>query len=154
MVRWRLTLPENAVIAAPEAVTAPAAATDAAAASVRKAELMADKAFRGKYLENDPAARAEMSALNRAIVGPDPVAAPVGEDVLDRAREMGVSDGVIEQIKAGEPVSQFEHDAVLRWKTAHMKDPEFLRKFFDGDYDARQKMFLANVTLSLPIKQG
>jgi hypothetical protein len=43
---------------------------------------------------------------------------------------------------------------VLRWKTSHMKDPEFLRKYFDGDYEARKRMFLANVTLSLPIKQA
>jgi hypothetical protein len=90
--------------------------------------------------------------LNRAIVGPEPAAPPVGPDVLEHAREMGVSEEVVKQIEAGQPVSQFEHEAVLRWRTAHMRDPQFLRKFFDGDYEARKQMFLANVTLSLPVR--
>jgi hypothetical protein len=149
-------LPENAITTGTDAaqVTAPAVPTDQAAASARKAELMANPDWRGKYLENDPAARAEMSAINRIIVGADPVAAPVDAHVLEHAREMGVSEDVVKQIEKGEPVSQFEYDAVLRWKTAHMKDPAFLRKFFDGDYEARKQVFLANVTLSLPIRQS
>jgi hypothetical protein len=149
-------LPENSVVPAADAapLTAPAVPTDAPAASARKAELLANPQWRGKFLENDPAARAEMSALNRVIVGPDPAAAPIEPHVLEHAREMGVSEEVVKQIEAGQPVSQFEHDTVLRWKTSHMKDPEFLRKYFDGDYEARKRMFLANVTLSLPIKQA
>jgi hypothetical protein len=142
----------------PGADTAPIAAPEAPAnveaATARKAELLANETFRAKFLDNDPAARAEMSAINRILVGPDPAAAPVGADVLDHAREMGVSEDVVKQIAEGQPVSQFEYDAVLRWKTSHMKDPEFLRKFFDGDYEARKQIFLANVTLSLPIRQA
>jgi hypothetical protein len=153
-------LPESAITTgatdAPStaAPAAPAVPAGHAAATARKAELLGNAEWRGKFLENDPACRAEMSALNRAIVGPDPAAAPVDEHVLEHARSMGVSDAVVEQIKKGEPVSQYEHDMVQRWKDSHMRDAAFLRKFFDGDYEARQKMFLANVTLSLPIKQA
>lgn len=143
----------NAVTPGADTATiAPSVPTDQAGASVRKAELLANPDWRGKFLNNDETARAEMSALNRVLVGPDPAAAPIDARVLEHAREMGVSEDVVKQIEAGQPVSQFEYDAVLRWKTAHMKDPEFLRKFFDGDYEARKQMFLANVTLSLPIK--
>jgi hypothetical protein len=147
-------VPDNSILPGADAapITAPAVPADAAAASVRKAELLSNADWRGKFLENDPAARAEMSSLNRVLVGPDPAAAPVDPHVLEHAREMGVSEEVVKQIEEGQPVSQFEHDAVLRWRTAHMRDPQFLRKFFDNDYEARKQMFLANVTLSLPVR--
>jgi hypothetical protein len=146
----------NAITPAADAapIVAPEVPTDATAAAARKSALLADPAYRSKFLENDPAARAEMSALHRVIIGPDPAAAPIDQHVLDHAREIGVSEEVVNQIKEGQPVTQFERDAVMRWKTSHMKDPEFLRKYFDGDYEARKQMFLANVTLSLPIKQA
>ncbi|WP_213740945.1 hypothetical protein [Bradyrhizobium sp. dw_411] len=140
---------------------APAVPADVAAASVRKAELMANPEWRGKYLENDATARAEMTALHQVILGTNPDAGPIdphaqehSSDVLEHAREMGVSEEVVQQIKEGKPVSQFEHDSVQRWKNSHMKDPAFLSKFFDGDFEARKQVFLANVTLSLPIKQA
>jgi hypothetical protein len=150
-------LPETAITpgaSEPGSSAAPAVPTDQAGASSRKSDLLANPEWRSKFLENDPAARAEMSAINRVLVGPGPAEAPVEALVLDHAREIGVSEAVVEQIQKGEPISQFEHDTVSRWKAAHLKDPAFLRKYFDGDYDARQKMFLANVTLSLPIKQA
>jgi hypothetical protein len=144
-------LPENA---SPASV-APVVPTDPAAASARKAELLANPEFRGKFLENDAAARAEMSALNGVIVGPTPAdTEPVNPAIIERAREMGVSDDVVAQIEARTPVSQEEYDKVLRWKNGKLKDPAFLRKYLDGDYDARQQMFLSSVVLSSPIKKA
>jgi hypothetical protein len=148
--------PENATITGgPDAsqVTAPAAPADQAAASARKAELLASADFRGRFLENDPAARAEMTAINSVLVGPERQEA-IDPSQLEHARGLGIREEIVQQLATRMPIPQSEHDTVARWKAGHMKDPAFLRKYFDGDYEARQQMTIANIVLMSPIKQA
>lgn len=123
------------------------------AAIGRKAELMADPAWRDRYIKGDGPERVEMQALNAKIAGPRPVTEPVDPDIIEHVRSAGVSDEVVKQVETRRPISQEEYDMVARWKTAHLKDPAWRQKYFDGDYEARKQMMLANITLSSPIKE-
>jgi hypothetical protein len=67
-------------------------------------------------------------------------------------REVGVSEEVIEQTLKGHQVSEQEYKLVQAWKARHMKDPEFVKRFLNGDTEARQKMTLADIVLSGGIK--
>jgi hypothetical protein len=128
---------------------------DAAGAQARKSELMANPEWRGKFLENDQAARTEMSALNRVIVGEtSPQPDPVDPSQIEYARSLGIKDDVIAQLENKTPISQAEHDAVARLKAGLLKDQAFLKKLANGDYEARQKMTMANIALLSPIKQA
>jgi hypothetical protein len=146
--------PENAITTGADAapITAPAVPANAAAASVRKAELLANAEWRGKYLENDPATRAEMTAINSVLVGPERQE-DIDPSQLEHVRSLGIREEIVQQLANRMPIPQSEHDAVARWKAGHMKDPAFLRKYFDGDYEARQQMTIANIVLMSPIKQ-
>jgi hypothetical protein len=150
-------LPENAITTgATDAASTAAPATPAvpaghAAATARKAELLGNAEWRGKFLENDPACRAEMTAINTLLAGPAPQEThdPIE---IEHARSLGIREEIVQQLATRMPIPQSEHDAVARWKAGHLKDPAWLRKYFDGDYEARQQMTIANIVLLCPIK--
>lgn len=141
--------------APPGAAPAPPPPTDVAGAQSRKAELMADSAWRDRYFAGNVEARSEMASLNATIVavassnGPDAVVTAFS---VERGRELGLSDAVLDQVKNQPPVSQQEYEAVARHKRELLSDKSFVEKLSGGDYDARRKMFLANLVLSSPIK--
>jgi hypothetical protein len=138
---------------------APAAPpTDVGAAQVRKQSLMNSPEWAEKYLAGYPEARSEMAALNAAIVagsassdGPDAMVAAFS---VERARELGVSDAVLDQVANRPPVSQQEYELASRHKRSLLSDRAFVEKLNAGDYDARKKMFLANLILSSPINSA
>jgi hypothetical protein len=144
--------PENATGVA-DASSTSAVPIDQAAASARKAELLANPEWRGKFLENDPAAHTEMSAINSVLVGPAPQET-LDPSQIEHARALVIREDIVQQLATRMPIPQSEHDAVARWKAGHLKDPAFLRKYFDGDYEARQQMTIANIVLLCPIKQA
>jgi hypothetical protein len=128
----------------------PAVPADAAGAQVRRAELLANPEWRGKYLDSDPAARAEMHAINSVIVGSPPQEA-VDPSQIEYARSLGIKDDVIGQLENKTPISQAEHDEIARWKASHLKDHAFLKKLADGDHESRRLMTTANIALLSPI---
>jgi hypothetical protein len=67
-------------------------------------------------------------------------------------REVGVKEEIIKQALEGHQVDEPEYKLVEAWKTRHMKDPEFVKKYLNGDVEAREKMTLANIVLSGGIK--
>jgi hypothetical protein len=145
--------PENAITTGTDArpITAPAVPTGPAEASARKAELLSNADWRGKYLENDPAARAEMTAINSVLVGPAPQET-IDPSQIEHARSLGIKEEILQQLANRMPIPQSEHDAVARWRTGHLKDPAWLRRWFDGGYEERQQMTVANIVLLCPIK--
>jgi hypothetical protein len=113
---------------------------------------MGNAEWRGKYLENDPAARAEMTAINTLLVGPPPQEThdPIE---IEHARSLGIKDEIIAQLENRMPIPQSEFDAVKRWREGHLKDPVWLRRWLDGGYEERQQMTIANIVLLCPIKE-
>jgi hypothetical protein len=148
-------LPENAITTGADAtpITAPAVPSDPSAASARKAELLSNADWRGKYLENDPAARAEMTAINSVLVGPAPQET-IDPSQIEHARSLGIKEEILQQLATRMPIPQSEHDAIARWRAGHLKDPAWLRRWFDGGYEERQQMTIANIVLMSPIKQA
>jgi hypothetical protein len=138
---------------------APAAPpTDVAAAEARKQSLMNSAEWREKYLSGNAEARSEMAGLNAAIVAgaasaesPDAMVAAFS---VERARELGVSHAVLDQVANRPPVSQQEYELASRHKRSLLSDRSFVERLNAGDYDARRKMFLANLILSSPIKSA
>ena len=128
---------------------------DVQAATARKAELMNSPEWREQYFSGSPEARSEMAGLNAALVAG---ASPEGPDALvaafsvERAREFGVSDAVLDQVANRPPVSQEEYEMAARHKRSLLSDRSFVERLNNGDYDARRKMFLSNLILSSPIK--
>jgi hypothetical protein len=124
------------------------------AAKARKAELLGNTEWCKKYSSGSAAEGAEMSELNRVIVGPEAQVAKPGfsPDEIEYARGLGVGEDVIQHWTTGKSVSQDYHDQVARWRTQRLNDRDFMSKFFSGDYEAKQKMAIANVVLMYPIK--
>jgi hypothetical protein len=132
--------------------------TDVAAAEAHKQSLINSPEWREKYLAGNAEARSEMAGLNAAIVagsassdGPDAMVAAFS---VERAREFGVSPEVLEQVANRPPVSQEEYERVAQHKRSLLSDRSFVERLNAGDYDARKKMFLANLILSSPIKSA
>ena len=132
--------------------------TDVAAAEARKQSLMNSPEWRERYLAGNAEARSEMAALNSSIVagaktadGPDAMIAAFS---VEHARELGVSPEVLEQVANRPPVSQEEYEKVAQHKRSLLSDRSFVERLNAGDYDARKKMFLANLVLSSPIKSA
>jgi hypothetical protein len=69
-------------------------------------------------------------------------------------REAGLTDDVVKQALAGQPVSQAEYDAAARRKAALMKDSTFTSAFLKGNGPEKETMTLLNVILSSPLKQA
>src|ERR1700753_1076379 len=115
---------------------------------------MADASWRDRYFAGNAEARSEMAGLNATIAaasssdGPDALMTAFS---VERARALGLSDAVLDQVANRPPVSQQEFEAVARHKRALLSDKGFVEKLNGGDYDARRKMFLANLVLSSPI---
>lgn len=143
---------QPAASAAPGDDTAPLA--DVAGATAKRAELISDAGFRGRYLSGDIEARNEMAALNAQIATAQSAETNVADAfTLERAREMGCSPEVLEQIKKNQPVTLDEKERVAVWKRGRMSDKGWVEKFNGGDLQARREMFLANLVLSSPVKQ-
>jgi hypothetical protein len=136
-------------------LAAPAAPADQQAAAAKKAELMADPAWVKRKVSGDPEANAQMTELNKVLVGAeaDQPAAVDGREI-EHLRAIGLSDAVIDQAKNRTPVTQDEHDRAMRLKESLMRDSKHVRAYLDGEYSARQRMALIGIVLSSPVKQS
>jgi hypothetical protein len=133
-------------------IAAPAVPADQAAAAEKKAELMADPAWVKRKVSGDPEANAEMTKINEVLVGAETAQPAVDASELDHLRSLGLSNEVIKQVETRQPVTQDEYDRASRLKSTLMKDPEFVRKYLDGQYEARQKMALISIVMSSQIR--
>jgi hypothetical protein len=146
--------PATAAPATPVAAPVPG---DVQAAMARKAELMGSKEWATKYLSGDVEARRDMASLNATIAAAntasgDPQEALLGAFLVERGRELGCSPEVIEQIRTRPPVTQEEFEMVSRHKRELLSSREFVERLNAGDYEARRRIFTANLVLSSPIK--
>lgn len=129
---------------------------------------MADPEWGAKIFAGNPDANRELRELTSkaassddsvvaAVMSGEPGRMPTTETHImagtaGMLREVGVSEEAIEQTLKGHQVSEQEYKLVQAWKGRHMKDPEFVKRFLNGDTEAREKMTLANIVLSGGIK--
>jgi hypothetical protein len=129
---------------------------------------MADPEWGAKVFAGNPEANRELRELTSkasgtddsvvaAVMSGEPGKMPTTETHImagtaGMLREMGISEEVIEQTLKGHQVSEQEYKLTQAWKARHMKDPEFVKRFLNGDTEAREKMTLADIILSGGIK--
>jgi hypothetical protein len=147
------------------AIVAPANAIEARAAlDSRKA----DPEWGAKIFAGDADANRELRELTAKAAGSDesvvaavmsgePGRMPTTETHImagtaGMLREVGIHEEIIKQVLKGHEVTEQEYKLVEAWKARHMKDPEFVKRFLNGDVEAREKMTLANITLAGGIK--
>lgn len=144
--------------------------TNAAEAATRLAALSADKTWSTNLLAGDVAAAKEFADLTTLVASGDPVeqamagliprdGLPSSDVVLmakttEMLRDFGIRDEVIQQTLTGQEITQAEHDAAKAWKTRISSDPVWVQRYLKGDAECREKMTLADIILSSPIKQG
>ena len=149
-------------------MTDQAAPANAIEARTRLDERKADPEWGAKIFAGNPDANRELRELTSKAAGSDDsvVAAVMSGDLskmpttethimagaAGMLREVGVSEEVIAQTLKGHQVSEQEYKLVYAWKIRHMKDPEWVKRFLNGDVEAREKMTLADIVLSGGIK--
>jgi hypothetical protein len=104
----------------------------------------------------DMAARTDDSTIAAAMSGsigemPDSQT-KVMADTANMLREIGIPEGAIGQALKGDGVSEQEFKMAEAWKARQMKDPEFVKKYLNGDPEAAEKMTTANIIISGGIK--
>ena len=119
-----------------------------------------------KLQAGDVETRREFDELVKAAADANPIEAamtgklpelPTGEQVLMKntagmLKEFGIRDEVIRETLSGQPVTQAEHDATKIWRDQHLADKEYVKKWLNGDIEARKEMMLASIILSSKIR--
>ncbi|TFV75303.1 hypothetical protein E4K64_16505 [Bradyrhizobium frederickii] len=95
------------------------------------------------------------NAMNGVILGADTIPDGDSKRLAEGAswmRSLGLSDGVVREALEGAGVTKEEYRMVSDWRTRHMNDPAFSKRFLAGDAEAVRLMTTANVVLSNGIK--
>jgi hypothetical protein len=146
----------------------PAPPANAAEASARLDVLAADKSWYERFTNGDQGTLQEFQKLTTMIADDgDKVAVamsgqlPPGANgeirelagTAEMLKNLGIRSEVIrETLSADVEVSQEEHDKTRIWLDQQLASREWIKKFQDGDPEARQKFMLANIVLSSSIK--
>ena len=146
----------------------PVVPTNAVEARGRLDTLIADKDWGAKLLAGDTNANREFRDLqNMADKSDDSaIATALSGNLGDMPsssvklmantagvlRDIGIKEGVIEEVLKGHEVSAEEYKLTEVWKARQMKDPVFVRSYLSGEPEAREKMTLADIILSGGIK--
>ena len=127
----------------------------------------ADPSKRQLLEAGDGATRKEFDELAKAAANADPVEAVMKgalpevvnseqrlmADFADHLRSIGVRDEVVREALENKPITQELHNSAKDWRTAHMKDREFVKKYLEGDVEAVKLMAACHILLTLPIKE-
>jgi hypothetical protein len=63
-------------------------------------------------------------------------------------RNIGVSEGAIKEMLSGRQAPPEEYEAVKRWKSDALRNPEWTKKLLSGDQEAQRQLVLANIVLT------
>jgi hypothetical protein len=129
---------------------------------------MADPSWGAKVFAGDPDANRELRELTSKAAGSDDSTIAVAmsgkpgempdtetrimQGAAGMLREIGIKEGIIEQVLQGHKVTAEEYRLTEAWKARHMKDPVFVKAYLSGETEPREKMTLANIILSGGIK--
>ncbi|MHC4043564.1 hypothetical protein [Bradyrhizobium sp. 23AC] len=132
--------------------------------------LTANAEFSSKLLSGDVAATQQWNdlhsvvgkggdeienAMNGVILGADMIPDGESKRLAEGAswmRGLGLSDGVVREALEGAGVSKEEYRMVSDWRTRHMNDPAFTKRFLANDAEAVRLMLTASVVIAGGIK--
>jgi hypothetical protein len=154
---------------APTALPAPP--TNAIEAHDRLGVLSADARWADNLMKGDTATVREFHELSAMAANGDKIQTamagvvpayvlggiPDSEQVMltetaNHLRDLGLSDGAVEQALRREPLPKNEIDLATAWKMRAMRSEDFVKKFLSGDPEARKQMSLANIVESSQIR--
>ncbi|MCK1671238.1 hypothetical protein [Bradyrhizobium sp. 150] len=95
------------------------------------------------------------NAMNGLVIGADTIPDGDSKRLAEGAswlRTLGLSDGVVREALEGAGVSKEEFRMVSDWKSRHMNDPVFSKRFLSNDAEAVRLMTTANVVIAGGIK--
>jgi hypothetical protein len=146
----------------------PTPPANAAEAAARLGTLQVNPEWTGLLLGGDAAATKEWHALHGLIASADDRVSSAMAGTLPEVpdsdhrlmsntasllRDLGVSEPTIQQTLEGREVTQQEYDAVVAWKTQHLRDKEWTKSLLAGDVEAVKQFTLANIVLSSTVKK-
>jgi hypothetical protein len=130
--------------------------------------MYADPEKRQKLEAGDGVTRREFDQLAQAAAKIDPVDSvmsgflpdvPTSEmrlmsEAASWLRDIGIREEVVRETLSNQSTTQEIHDAAVNWKKQHMSDAEFVKKYLNGDLEARRLMTLCAIVLTQPITKG
>jgi hypothetical protein len=155
-----------------EVITPPPESTPVEASN-RLSTLTGDKLWVEKLLTKDPATTKEFRDLTELSSKRDSVEIAMANggtqdysasgvipdsdtrimsETAGMLRGLGIREEVIKSSLAKQEVTQQDYDLAAAWKTQHMKDADFVKKYLAGDVESVRQMMLANILVSSPIK--
>jgi hypothetical protein len=137
-----------------------------AEAATRLTALKSDPAWRDQFLAGNGPQVKEFKNLSELAAKGDNVdmaMAGISEggqssdshamtEVAKMFRELAIRDEVTSQFLRGEKVTLHEFKLVENWKREQMGDPNFVKRYLEGDLKARQQMTIANTVLVNGVK--
>lgn len=160
-------LAEMAAAASPAPPLAPTTAADARA---RLDVLTKDAAWTGRFMSGNVEARREFAELTAKVAGGDDVAdaldgAPMSErlfettmngalssrvvnEVVASMRELGISDGAIEEQLRDKPVTRSDRAATEAFRNMRHGDADWCKRLISGDAAAKREHILMCSILS------
>jgi hypothetical protein len=156
--------------------TAPTPTTDVGMARAAIESLSSSSEWRQRFFSEDPQARREFSELTARVIAGDQTASalagdplPPGDSVeltgsvlggriparalaseVSALRSAGISDGAIAQLLDGHAMTPYEVEAVSRFKSMRLGDPEFVARYLKGGWSEVREMRLIAAVLSAP----
>jgi hypothetical protein len=154
----------------------PTPTTDVGQARAAIESLSSSSEWRERFFRGDPQARREFGELTAKVVAGDQTASALAGDPLPAAdtveltgsvlggriparalasevaslRSAGISDGAIAQLLDGHAMTPYEVEAVSRYKSLRLGDPEFTKRYLAGGWAERREMTLISMVLSAP----
>jgi hypothetical protein len=150
-------------------IAAAAPKPDVGAAQARLDQLTSDPAWKAKFYNGSPEARATLAELTSIIAEGKTDLAIAGnlslnheiETVsgnqltshklaveIDALRQLGLSDPLIKQALDGQPVSASEKEMAKVAKRMRLEDAEWTKRYMANNYAERREMLLLNLILS------
>lgn len=117
--------------------------------------------FQRRIIDGDPSAIAELKMVRAVVNAPSSIQIMGRADATPEAREMvagtwsdfaSLPAAVIAQAKNPQPISEEEYRFATEEKRRLFRDQAWIKRYFDGDRDARTKMATLSIVLSSPIK--
>jgi len=124
-----------------------------------------DPEKRQKLEAGDGATRREFDALAQAAAEADPTAAVMAgvlpevpssdlremSELASYLRDLGMSESLVKETISNQETTQEIRDAAVNWEKQHLSNEEFVKRYLNGDIEARRLMTACAIVKTQPI---
>jgi hypothetical protein len=142
----------------PSPTPVPTLADVRAAARAELDGLAKNETWTKAYLAGDHNARADFVRLTELASRQEPGTLTTGptleaqrSEQADYCESIGLSPGVVQQVREGIPESQMTYKQALGLRRQWMSDPQWVSRYMAGGHKEREQMLLANIIISGPV---